>query len=159
MDRVHSGLIERLEAAEVGSRELDAEIWFALFEPDIDRVAIETIIYQGEPREVVHCELGSRWADERQPPIGGFTTSLDAALALAERVLPDAEWMVLFNPRHGETGSTYIGLDGGEFKINTVKRGKAPALALCIAILKAKTAGYEPQANEPNQSQHKGEGE
>lgn len=61
-----TSLIEKLEGAEVGSRELDCAIWTAT----------------------------GGWDGVDHPP--AFTTSLDAALALAERVLPG--WHVGVQP-------------------------------------------------------------
>jgi hypothetical protein len=58
-------LIERLEKAEAGSRKLDAALWYAL----VEKPAL------GEKRD---RDMIGRWP--------AYTTSLDAALALAERL-------------------------------------------------------------------------
>lgn len=125
-----SALIARLEAAEVGSRELDAHVEVAVraFE------AAET----GLSREHWAKWIVSRdfWVEDEhtayQPtPV---TTSLDAALALAERVLPGWDWqitkgadeMALACVQHSRRVS------GPEVCAST------PALAICIAILRAK---------------------
>ena len=92
-------LIERLEAAEVGSRELDVEMW----------------------------EATRGWNGVNHPPC--FTTSLDAALALAERLNLNGP-LVIHRNGPAEWGVTYVDDD-------TVY-APTPALALCIAILKAK---------------------
>jgi hypothetical protein len=70
--------------------------------------------------------------------MGGVTTSLDAALALAEWVLPGWCWMI---ERH-KNGTATAGLhewnaycEADQFTANT------PALALCIAIIRAYEAG------------------
>lgn len=130
-------LIARLEAAEVGSRELDA---------------------------LICCSLrdGPDWANDPYYPLGShglysvgrggpgltsecYTNSLDAALALAERVLPGCLISVGTNifghapigvaevfTQQGGSDATHDG--HGE------RLGNTPALALCVAILRAKLA-------------------
>lgn len=110
------GLIERLEAAEVGSRELDAEVG-----------------------RHFGCQVVARWGDFdwRADGVGiwrslpEFTTSLDAALSLAERLNLNGpqslhrtgvrEWMFNFE----DMDSTFA---------------RTPALAVCAAILRARNA-------------------
>lgn len=106
-------LIARLEAAEVGSRELDWDVSEAL---GVWRT--ETIMRATAP----------------------WTTSLDAALALAERVLPDYWWLVRSN--EDDTGFfANLGVNGTNPNMGAqcfpVFAASAP-LALCIAILRAK---------------------
>ncbi|GAA0768595.1 hypothetical protein [Brevundimonas olei] len=137
-----SALIARLEAAEVGSRDLDGEIeelfglWRASFK-------------EPEKADGRHCwsDLAT-WSGEgvehRAPD---YTTSLDAALALAERVgcrpyMADfsidgwSSWLLKtttdIKVTDPETGEELSGpyFSGG--------RAKTPAIALCIAILRAK---------------------
>lgn len=110
-----SALIARLEAAEVGSRELDMAVHKAA---------------TGE-------NMGFATPDASR--------SLDAALALAERVLPGYAMNVCLDKdrdgtllkwssqvaRHGLSGP--VGRGGWWFGI-----APTPALALCIAILRAK---------------------
>ena len=123
-------LITRLEEAAEGSRELDAAIWYAVHEPDVDYPGIRTEQTEQGPREVLTCELGSKWADD----VGRYTTSIDEAIALARRVLPGLYmWNVEFDDEPTGTPASarvYAKTDG---------RGAAPtpALALCIAILRA----------------------
>ena len=111
-------LIKRLEEAEEGSPFLDREIWVAL-----------------------------EFAGNRSPVCAPeYTTSLDAAVALAERVLPGCLWTAGSNTYDGApNGQAEVFLpvpsdfhDGcGEVTAAT------PALALCIAILKATDTGRE----------------
>lgn len=101
-------LIERLEAAEAGSREFDCEVW---------------CIFDG-------------WAGVDKPPC--VTTSIDAALALAERVLPDCCPGISKNV-HQKNWYAWIGDKHEEGPLDLGNgRSLSPALALCIAILKAK---------------------
>ena len=114
-----SDLITRLEEAAEGSRELDAEISQALMFPTM-----------------------LRWGDHhwRRGHVGGwttlpsFTTSLDAALALAERVLPGSMWGFQQNttdPAHPDVlpFSAWVG------RIEAM--GHSFQLAICAAILRA----------------------
>lgn len=106
-------LIERLEAAEVGSREFDCEVW---------------CIFDG-------------WAGVDKPPC--VTTSLDAALALAERVLPGWRMHVLQDQdgmyqTDNAAKRWFCGIHEKRGPGNVMAHAPTPALALCIAILKAK---------------------
>lgn len=143
------GLIERLEKAEAGSRELDALVCAALGHhpgfPDNDyivpwHVAVDDrdasrlaayIRVPGQPPRSV-------WSRPSEPA----TTSLDAALALAERVLPGWWWSVsserIGEPEPRPFASGWLS-DGALGALRTA-RAATPALALCIAILKATTA-------------------
>ena len=121
-------LITRLEEAAEGSRELDAAIWYAVHEPDVDYPGIRTEQTEQGPREVLTCELGSKWADD----VGHVTTSLDAALALAERVLPGVWWNVRAPHRRVAKAALYP--SAGPVSVG---RARNPALALCAAILRA----------------------
>lgn len=114
MPETITSLIEKLEGAEAGSKELDG---YVLFKLDYDQ-------------------------SESTPPI---TTSLDAALALAERVLPDEIWECEFGP-----SSSRAELKNPRFIIEASAR--TPALALCAAILRAQSearaTGEDSPANE-----------
>lgn len=106
-------LIERLEAAEGGSRDLDFEM------------------HQAFPPKSLDDALAS----------GRVTTSLDAALALAERVLPGWVWQLDVEPsRAWAQGAAEPWPEGlvASDRGGAYAGGDTPALALCIAILKAK---------------------
>lgn len=120
-------LIERLEKAEGGSRELDVAICCAVHDgPDWAKEAYFPLkggigLYtngKGGPGLTAPC----------------YTTSLDAALALAERVLPDARAQI-------NTGTGWVRLltaDGRyDYGFFASARAATPALAMCIALLKA----------------------
>lgn len=97
-------LIEKLEQADGPSRELDA----AIFEQVVkaNRIALD---------------------------FSAYTSSLDAAVALVERVLPRHRWVIAnrTGPKVGGSASVY--------RDDSLKTAEAPtpALALCIALLKA----------------------
>lgn len=86
---------------------------------------------------------------------GGWTTSLDAALALAERVLPE----------HGPIDLTIMGSAKVTIWSNdpcgrdlSDAFGHTPALALCIAVLKAVSVGTErSEVSSNTPTTHKGE--
>lgn len=130
-----SALIARLEAAEAGSRELDVALaWHRWVEPKM----WGSTNAKGEPVWKVE-------RDGKRVPLPAYTTSLDAALALAERVLaePDIggrpgrlhDFAQHFNGRW--EAKTYRVSDGSSHQ----SVAATPALALCIAILKAKAQG------------------
>lgn len=128
-------LIARLEAASEGSRELDALIHAAVVNPP---VMVDGGSWKGdvpaayEPMSMVIGRLpGKDLAELTGCP--RYTTSLDAAMGL----VPEG---------HGWTASNY----GGAF-VHPIDHGppehgrhKSPALALCIAALKALRARVQP---------------
>ena len=104
-------LITRLEEAAQGSRELDVLIQNALRPHD-----------------------NSVWW-MAQPPV---TTSLDAALALAERVLPGCLVSLFL---HGNATASVECKTAG--RVKTEGLATTPALALCLAILKATRTSHD----------------
>lgn len=135
------GLIERLEKAESGSRELDALIWAEVhperikvtgwnkpYGDQMDRTQVEF----STPPKRTRCVTSDQGPFSHAEPV---TTSLDAALALASRVLPGWLW----SAGTSDDGTAIAVLDdlnaSGGF---AESRAKTPALALCIAILKAR---------------------
>lgn len=131
-------LIARLEAAEKGSRELDAMIW-AHFQPEAIKITGWNEPYgDTSGRTQVEFTLPprrTRYVTDRR---GSYvhaepvTTSIDAALSLAERVLPGMP-CELFRNSPTEWGFHFADQD--------TCYAPTPALALCAAILRAK----EPQ--------------
>lgn len=137
-------LIGQLEAAEVGSRELDGAIHRSMFPDDL---------IMTDPGSV-----GSVWRRPKREPIGSYpelpgltiaecmgvspyTESMDAALALAERVLPkETFWEVshnaVINGQRMYHADVFPPYQSGEATFWGY--GPHPALALCIAILRAK---------------------
>jgi hypothetical protein len=102
-------LITKLEEAGEGSRELDKVVWIAT----------------------------GGWSGVDAPP--SFTTSLDAALALAERVLDLHCAVVESSPQsdhpNGQKACASVHLVGGGGSGRIA--ASTPALALCAAILRA----------------------
>lgn len=119
-------LITRLEEAAEGSRELDLLVWASYG-------------FLGT--------LGEK--------MGHVTTSIDAALALAERVLPPDPNFSPQTPSVGWKISLYRGMiptdQGGGWFANVRRHAtdgfegasESPALALCLAILKATRTSHD----------------
>lgn len=128
-----SALIARLEAAEVGSRELDARMWCAT--EGISFKKMLTVKGFPDRQYSFRTSIGDVGLHGLfgHPPIGHVTTSLDAALALAERVLPGCGWELY--AAYEIKGSMKYGCNLGE---EDTAYAFTPALALCIAILRAK---------------------
>lgn len=133
-------LIKRLEEAEAGSRELDALIGLAL-----DGYVIDGERY-GLPR---YCRTNGNGeyvcpgqnGDDLLPD---YTTSIDTALALAERVLPGPRWVIV--QQDVGWGVLPLLFDGTKWECpnepgETLHRSLC--CALCIAILKATDTGSE----------------
>lgn len=131
-----SAIIARLEAAEVGDQDLSLEVNLAL--------------EGGEPvGRTANYVMEPYWAIRRPNPayVGGFengpnypvSTSLDAALALVERVLSGWRWSV---QQLGPNYEASLTIPNGTFLLSSDTEvyaiSKNPALALCTAILKAK---------------------
>jgi hypothetical protein len=150
---IPTALVERLEVAEAGSRELDALIDAATAATDgsfeVCAYEWDGVWFSGEfapgeaPRSAADYPAATVQCIRQSMPV---TTSLDAALALAERVLP-GWWREL-----GETGfkppnsfwkaAVFSATPSGESydTARVVAFGNTGPLALCIAILKATTA-------------------
>lgn len=123
-----SALIQSLEAAEGGSRELDVSLGQALGIIDADRIYTAR---DGLRMGRGNCEPWPRW-----------TTSLDAALALAERVLPGISPGVSKNVFHGYWSAwLHQNVDGACYLVGDASASPTPALALCTANLRAKEGG------------------
>jgi hypothetical protein len=123
-----SALIARLEAAEAGSRELDDAVWLA--------ATGEKASYPFDDETDPHIRYGTlAWV--RLPR---STTSLDAALALAERLFPAHAKTMTGNAASGFVA--FLIPRGGQ-PIGAKKTFSDAALALCIATLRAKLDGYE----------------
>lgn len=123
MSEENGSLIARLEAAEAGSRELDAGVFCATNSGWRPGTGVQT-------GAVIRS--GIMWSPE---PV---TTSIDAALALAERMLPGCFPGVQKNRWARKAWTAYLTVADADDEIE--QDADTPALALCIAILKAKEA-------------------
>lgn len=122
-------LLPRLEAGEA-SRELDALLW-CLYDPrPLEQTDDGPAIWKRDPVDTI--------AFDGPPP---FTTSLDAALALAERVLPGCMWRVGFDPDDGSMKAEIV--TSAPKCISAKANHDTAALALCAAIVKARMTQEE----------------
>jgi len=120
---VSKDLIARLEVTEVGSRELDRDIEIAIGGGWIG--ADEQRVYRRDKNGFGYTQAFST-----------VTTSLDAALALAERVLDGDFSYDLFHDFGGFNRAKVHGITDGP--ISGEGRAETMPLALCVAVLKAK---------------------
>lgn len=134
-------LLARLEAAEAGSRELDARLFW-----HFDRNAATRAFNNaatGRPRELpdefdlLPLGLGRMGVVFAAP---AYTASIDAAKALIERVLPGWVWQI--NLDRDETRVEGAPIWWPHYE-NAVENGgvttdaPTPALAMCIALIRA----------------------
>lgn len=131
-------LITRLEQAEAGSRELDAEI-AALIHVDIDGLPFEAV--GEESGKVTVYFAGGKTKQAYRAP--AYSTSLDAAMSL----VPEGWWREIKGPRKYLNIPTSIpnywsvSLESWEGNNSATGWAATPALALVIASLKA--AGHD----------------
>jgi hypothetical protein len=125
-------LIKRLEEAEAGSRELDREIAKLIDKAEWDKCANWASMPCGAPPDVIDRDA-LRW-------LPAYTTSIDGALALAERVLP--EWRPMLRAHTGYWRA-HLAAPNLDYANDRTGRASTPALALCIAVLKATDTGRE----------------
>lgn len=118
---MNAELIARLEAANVGDLDLSADVIEATGTP--------------VPRDVPIT-----WLEGHE--CAPVTTSLDAALEMAERVLPLGSWALKSAPNQDCLATLYF----TDYKfVSRCKTayGRTSPLALCIAILRALDQGEE----------------
>ncbi len=128
-------LISRLEQAEAGSRELDAEITRILKPKWWAQLLHEAAMPCGAPEDLQ--ALGAR-EFVRYRKQYWFTQSLDAAMSL---VPEGCMWNLGGNPVGGFASAGLFGACIWQGIDQIHGEAPTPALALCIASLKA--AGYE----------------
>jgi hypothetical protein len=121
------GLIERLEAAQEGSRELDGRIQAAISWGSRPEAVIEFSSWGG-----FVVRIGdSRCLDEAR---GTYTTSLDAALTL----VPEGAWWHVQCLPNPHIADRRVSASVTTYRLHEWHHGATPALALCIAALKAR---------------------
>lgn len=128
-----TSLSTRIAAAQVGSRELDAEVY----------CVVNGFEYQGMVNGWFVARQGGR--AQQFSPAQPVTTSLDATVALLERVLP-GWWFTVgrcgltchasVGPDRAFIQETLLSLYDDGFNAD-LPNPSTPALALCVAILKA----------------------
>lgn len=128
-------LRERLEKADGPDRKIDRDLWEALTGECTHRTT-HYVYLENDERELACSDCGAdtygsdKWS--------GITRSLDAALSLAERVLPEAHWSVS-NAAVKPRANVWMPQPTRPI-MGPYSSGVTPALALCLAIVKAKIA-------------------
>lgn len=127
-------LIARLEAATEGCAELDADIWRFVKPKDYERFywAGRMLSPENSPEEREH-NLGRDRAVKAAP---SYTTSLDAAFTL----VPEGIYVKFQIDRRHNKAWAWVEMDDVE-----AIACATPAIALCIAALKARRAAGSPE--------------
>jgi len=126
-----SSLIARLEAAEGPDRELDRDI----------ALTVDGFVYEKRGKDAkpwfYHSTIGGRrqlispYNSERLP---AYTSSIDAAVSLAERVLPGLSKIQPETYVGGEFHHCEIETEDGDFEAHNCPNA---AIAICLATLRA----------------------
>ena len=114
---MHSDLIAKLEALDGPDRE-------------VDRAILAWLGFSWRGMNYWHHDNKTMWPNSAQT---NFTASLDAAVALVERVLPRRDWIISSDNEAGEYKAS-VATNGGGF---CAAESRAKAIALLIAALKA----------------------
>jgi hypothetical protein len=133
-------LLARLSVAEVGSRELDWAIHSSIAAPYWSGCEWNEFGYVDVDGHPPHPDQITVFKDGRSfyNDMPRYTTSLDAALALAERTVTRRGPIDLSICGSAQVVIHHADPCGSPLASSF---GKTPALALCIAILKATEAG------------------
>lgn len=122
-------LMVRLEAATVGDRELDGAIW-QMFTPGATRR--HSVVKSSKGLWADYTIDETREASGRLIVVPSYTSSVDAAFALAAQTLPvGLTWRV-----ESDSSFTAAFWDDPDYEPVGAGRASTPALALCIAILR-----------------------
>lgn len=132
---MNTDLIKKLESLTGPDRDADWEVMQIL-----DKVPSGAVRTSDDWYDVFR----EKRSDPRIKPtsIPNYTSSVDAAIALAERVLPDYHYGILPGFFSDKPYAGIIGVKGKGIDLleATIMGGSNPAIALVIAILKAKEA-------------------
>lgn len=125
-------LIKKLRDATGPSRELELEVWEALGRCAHRNCSVE-YVQSDSDWTCDDCGADTNGMNNKVPRI---SSSLDAALALADEVLPDAGWLV--GNELGECDAELFTKAGARIGGKRCRgHHKSPAIALLIAILQA----------------------
>ena len=129
-------LLERVEAADNFDREIDRAIGFALDGWRLGRMT------GYDDADAIITSDGDVFTDKPGGMYPSFTESLDTAIALVEKVLPDGYDNGVY--QDGKAGAHILHPNIMSF-FNIRAFAATPALALCAALLKALIAVSEPK--------------
>lgn len=130
-----------LEAATAPSRELDAAVWLACFEPMCPSHEVTFHVEQYDnyaSRTAIECGLGMMWVDQMEPPLRHYTASAEDALALIGQLQPTFFWRVQ-KQAPDYTDGPFWAVCGphGKPQGQSTAHGQTPALALLGALMNA----------------------
>lgn len=143
---MYASVRKSLEAATEPTRELDAAVWLACFEPECADPSVEfhTEQYDYVSRTGMECALGSMWVDQMEPPLHQYTFSVDATVALIKRLRPEFFWRVQKQPDDYDLGPFWASCGPhGKHKAQRTAHGASPALALAAAFMSALEADIQ----------------
>jgi hypothetical protein len=122
-------LVARVEKATEGSREMDAEVHIACYGDG----ALDFGMPTGKGGSRVEFKYPHPYVLARSPH---YTSSVDAAIALVEKMLPGCNWRI---QRQQDRCHAIINREHAEkhFDIWVDQPGATPALALCGSLLRA----------------------
>lgn len=150
---MHRAVAAALEAATAPSRELDAAVWLACFEPTCPSHEVEfhTEQYDYVSRTAIDCALGTMWVDQMEPPLRHYTSSAEDALALVSQMQPTFFWRVQ-KQAPDYTDGPFWAVCGphGKPQDQSTAHGRTPALAVLGALMSA-------LANIPSHTASQGE--
>lgn len=133
-----TSLIEKLEGAEGPSQELSARVIHSVRVPDgsVEQSKINSrwCVYDKNGRLLENSSRNGWWRESGWE----VTESLDAALALAERLLPGVWWIAGRGKLRASEAEYGAQLMFGEEPIGQGE-GATAGLALCAAILRAQS--------------------
>ena len=136
MPETITSLIEKLEGAGKGGGELSAHVIKALLAPA--DAWVEQSRFNGAWCVYERREKPRLWGEYNPLKSAPVTTSIDAALALAERVLPGVWWIAGRGKLRASEAEYGAQLMFGEKPIGQGE-GSTAALSLCAAILRAQS--------------------
>jgi len=131
----HDDLIAALEKATGPNRELDVAIWEAVDPAIVRRVRQDARALS--PKGSSDADLARAERSRLAKMATAYTASLDAAMTLIPHVEPRTHWHLQAYP-HG----CYSATVSDTYPVGTHYGGQhmtSPALALCIAAMKART--------------------
>lgn len=138
-------LLERVEKAEGPDRELDAAIYNALYTDNYRPHAFHSFEQKFHAVHRYHDGwlVGKDNSDEWAENLPKFTASIDAAVALVEKMLPGWAWGVHVNPRAVGGFLAHVTERSPIRPMPNIGAAPTPALALCAALLRALIAKAE----------------
>lgn len=123
----HTDIIGRLAAATGPDRELDDRIWAEMDERDV-REHNGRLLAKSRRAPFDECVIGGG------TPTPAYSSSIDATVALIERVLPGWEWQI--GKYKGDMGQACLRRPDAD-EPERLEFAPTPPLAACLALFRA----------------------